>query len=387
MEVFMAQLTGVLAVLPLLILLPCPVPACSFCPTSQTRLTFRQEIEQAKLVLYVSAANPRLSADKNAAPGSGTTDLHVLAVLKSDPVLGKRKVIPVARYIPVLDPKDPPRFVVFCDAKGDQIDAYQGRSVNSPAVLPYLDGAKDLGTDRTKALVYAFRFLDHDDPIVAEDAFLEFARSTDKEIGEAMKLLGPDKLRRLVQNPKTRAEALSLFAFLLGGCGGDRDAELLKGMIERPDERVPSALDGLLGGLINLRPRQGWDLALAVLADQKKSFPERFAVLRMLRFFHGWKGDDAKKEILRGLAVAVEDGELADLGVEDLRRWKWWDLTAKVIAQYSKETHSSPIIRRAIIRYALSCPLPEARQFLERLRRQDLEMVREVEESLKLIQE
>jgi len=37
-----------------------------------------------------------------------------------------------------------------------------------------------------------------------------------------------------------------LFAFLLGVVGGEKDAEFLKGLIERPTERNRNALDGLL---------------------------------------------------------------------------------------------------------------------------------------------
>ena len=43
-----------------------------------------------------------------------------------------------------------------------------------------------------------------------------------------------------------------------------------------------------------------------------------------------------------------------------------------------------PITRRAIIRYALCCPLPEARQFVERIRTRETELVSEIEAGLRL---
>ena len=86
--------------------------------------------------------------------------------------------------------------------------------------------------------------------------------------------------------------------------------------------------------------------------------------------------------MLKGLALAVPQGDVADLAVEDLRRWKIWDLTAKVLAQYGKATHDTPIVRRTIIRYALCCPQAEARQFIDNLRRLDPGLVRELEEGL-----
>ena len=73
---------------------------------------------------------------------------------------------------------------------------------------------------------------------------------------------------------------------------------------------------------------------------------------------------------------------MADLAVEDLRRWGLWELTPKVLAQYGKPTHSSPIVRRSIVRYALCCPNPEARRFVETTRQQQRELVEDVEDSL-----
>src|SRR5262249_43686785 len=108
----------------------------------------------------------------------------------------------------------------------------------------------------------------------------------------------------------------------------------------------------------------------------------RFAVLRTLRFQQGWKPDETREQVLRGMQVLLPQGDMADLAVEDLRRWKVWDLTPEVLALYGRKTHDAPLMRRTIIRYALSCPRPEAAEFLKKLRQSDAGTVREVEESL-----
>src|SRR5262249_40317757 len=156
--------------------------------------------------------------------------------------------------------------------------AYRGRPVTSSAVLDYLEKAKGLqGKDRTQVLLHYFQYLDHRDPTVAGDAFLEFAKSSDQEIGQAARHLAPDNLRGLLDDPKTPPERLGIFALLLGACGSERDAQQLRAMIERPTDRTVAALDGLLGGYIHLRPREGWDLVVAILADPRRSFAERYA--------------------------------------------------------------------------------------------------------------
>ena len=362
--------------------LPTPSPACSLCGGAfNPQKTLRQDWEKAKLVLYGSATNPHLSGDGK---GTGTTDFKIEKVLKDDPFRGNTQVITLDRYIPVLDPKNPPKFVIFCDIFQGKLDPYTGRSVRSPALLDYLKGMEALkGKDKAELLQFLFQYLDHEDQTLADDAFIEFVRSGDADIGKAAKTLAPEKLRGLVQNPKISPERLSLFAFLLGVCGKEQDAALLRSMIDRPTERTTTALDGILGGYINLQPREGWELARKILADKKLPFPPRYAAVRTLRFYHGWKPAESRTEILRGFDSLIEDGEMADLAVEDLRQWKTWDLTGKVLAQYGKPSHIAPIIKRAIIRYALCCPLPEARQFVDSVRRQDPDTVRDLEEGLK----
>lgn len=342
------------------------IRACSLCNLTglKEQRTIREDLEQAKLILYGPASNPRFT-DANL--GTGVTDLHVLRVLKDTGALGKQKTIQLDRYIPVLDDKNPPRFVIFCDVVDGKLDPYRGRTVQSESVLQYIkevDGVKD--QERARQLLYYFQHLDNPDEVIAEDAFLEFARSSDREVGEVAGRLAPERLRKLLANPKTPAGHLSLFAFLLGGCGTNSDADLLRKLIDNPGPEGDSNLDGLLSGYIHLRPRDGWDLAYAILSDRDRPFLQQFAAVRSLRFYQGWKPEETRKEVLRCHAAVLTDGEIADLAIEDLRRWKLWDLTGVLLAQYGRDTHKAPITRRAILRYALSCPLPEARAFVQR---------------------
>jgi hypothetical protein len=170
---------------------------------------------------------------------------------------------------------------------------------------------------------------------------------------------------------------------LLGGCGGPRDADLLRDLLGQTGERYLNAYDGLLGGYIRLRPAEGWGLALGILGDGRKPLQVRLAVVRLLRFYHGWQPRESRALMLQGLKAMVVQGELADLAVEDLRQWQMWDLTRAVLALYGRKGYDAPIMQRALLRYALSCQDdPAARSFLVERRRQEPDLVKEVEESL-----
>jgi hypothetical protein len=235
---------------------------------------------------------------------------------------------------------------------------------------------------REAALLYYSKFLDNPDELIAEDAFLEFARSSDQEVGQAAKKLSPARLRTLLQNPKLDPDRISLFAFLLGNCGDAADADFLRQRIDQAKGDDMRALDGLLGGYIALRPSEGWKLTRDILSNARHDFLKKYAALRAVRFYMGWQPQAMKTSMLAAYQLVIPDGEMADLATEDLRRWKLWDLTPLILAQYGKATHDAPIVKRGIVRYALSCPLPESQRFLERIRGKDGELIRELAESL-----
>jgi hypothetical protein len=363
-----------------LLTLPCPAQPCSICNLQGT--TLRQDAQQAKLILYGPITKSRPGTDGL----GGVSDFQIEKALKTDPFLAGRKTIELPRLVPV-DPKNPQKYVIFCDVFNNKLDAYRGVAVKSPAMVEYLQGALALDPKNTEAsLLYFFKFIDHKDADVAQDAFLELARASDKEIGQVASKFPADKLRTWLQDPELPADRLNLFGFILGACGTDRDAILLRSFLDKPTDRNLAAYQGVLCGYIQLRPREGWDLAWGLLRDTKKPFLQRYAVIRALRFYHGWKPEESRRDVLKGVTLAVDQGELADLAIEDLRRWEIWDLTPVVLAQFSKKSHDTPIVKRCIVRYALTCPRPEARDFIEALRKKDPELVQDVEESLRVIQ-
>lgn len=357
-----------------------PAFACSLCGNAQQMLTFRQEAGQGtcRIVFYGTVV------ESDASPTGGTSKLRIDAVLKNDPFLGDKKEVVLPRYLPVLNPKDPPKFLVFCDVFKDRLDPYRGVPVDSAAAVQYVKGALALDPkDSTRRLIYFFEFLEHPDKRIAEDAFLEFAKSTDQEVGQASPRLSAAKLRGWLKDAKTPDHRVGMYAFLLGGCGGADDAALLQGMLQKSSDEILKAYDGILAGYIQLRPREGWDTAMATLRDGGKPFRVRDAVLRTLSFYHGWKPQESRTNVLRGLAAVLGQNDLADLGIEYLRRWQMWDLTDEVMALYGKKGFDAPLLRRKVIEYALTCPKPQAAAFVAERRKQEPELVRDVEESIR----
>jgi hypothetical protein len=350
---------------------------CSYCdPSNQKLQSFRQEARTSKFVVVGTLANPRLVGD------NGVTDLNVETVCKDDPALGKRKTLTLPRWIPV-DAKKPPRVLAFFDVYEGKLDPFRAVTLHGTAVTEYLKAALALDDrDRVASLLFYFGHLDSPDPEVASDAYLEFAKATDQEIGAVGPKLDPVKLRKLITDPKTPPERLGLLAFLLGACGTKNDADTLARLVEKSDERTAAALSGLLGGLIEIRPEDGWKWTTAILEDPKRPYQDKLAALGTLRFFHAYRPVEYRKPILTGMAAVVSRGDMADMAIEDLRRWHWWDLTKSILGEYNKPTHAAPLVKNAILRYALTSPDADSATFVKAVEAREPAAVREVRESL-----
>ena len=355
------------------------VPACSLCGTALRQApTFRQEaaLETARIILVGTAENSQLT--------TRTTDLRIAEVLRSDPVLRDKKVISVKQYLPISDPKNPPRYLVFCDIYKGDLDPFRGVPLKNADSMEYARHVLKLDPkDQTGNLLFFFRYLDNPDPEIARDAFLEFAKATDQEIAGVARRLDPAKLRAWLKARETPAERLSVYALLLGACGGDDDARFLKSMLDEASERTVNAYDGYLAGYIHLRPREGWELAHSLLRDGHKPMLIRLAGHRTLSYFHGAQPKDSAGAVQKGLDAMIAQGELADLAIEDMRRWGIRDRTRDILSLYGKKGFDAPLMKRSIVRYALSCKDdPTAAAFVEARRREDAELVKGVEEEL-----
>jgi hypothetical protein len=361
--------------LALLVAVPRPGLPCSLCGANLRQAPSIREDATQPTARVIAIGVPRTPKD------SATSVLDVTELLRNDPAAGKPKVIDLARYVPNNDV----RFLVFCDIFKDKLDPFRGIPLASADAAEYARRVLKLDPKDTAAnLHFYFRYLDHPDPEVARDAFIEFAKAHDQDITRAAPRLDAAKLRAWLKDPKTPPERLSVYALLLGACGRDDDAPFLRGLLNESEERVANAYDGILAGYTNLRPREGWELALEEVRDGHRPLQLRLAVVRMLRFWHGAQPEKSRDNVLRCIRAMLQQGELADLAVEDLRRWKMWDMTREVLPLYGRKGYDAPIVQRAIIRYALSCDDADCRAFLGERRKAEPDVVRDVEEEIRL---
>jgi hypothetical protein len=353
-------------------------PACPFC-MEERGPTLMGDFEQAAMVLVGSFKNARIA---NGGFEEGTTDFVIEQALKSHDIIKDKKIITLPRYIN--QPKN--KFLIFCEVYKKNIDPYRGEELSAGGeMVKYLSGGLALkDKSQGEKLRYCFDFLNCPEFAVALDAYREFARADYKDYKDMAKKLDPKILVAWLEDEKTPPYRYGLYASLLGHCGTAEHAKLLRKMIDDPEKSKGSGIDGMLASYVMLDPKEGWKYVKEIL-DESKDFALRYAALRTCRFFYGERPDlIATNDLVKGVALLLKHRDMADFAIEDLRRWKRWEMSDTILDLFGKESHNVGTIRRAILRYALRCPESRAKTFVAEQRKRDAEWVNDTEELLQL---
>jgi len=363
--------------------LPAALPACPFC---KPQLTLTNQINQASLVLYGTLANATPGADFR----EGTTDLQIDAVVKNHDTLKGKKVVTLSRYMPFASNKKY-KFLIFCDLLKEKIDPYSCLPVPADSDMPkYLKGALELKDvkDVGARLKFFFDYLDNADLEISNDAYHEFGNTDYRDYRDLAQKLPADKISKWLRDSKTPGSRFGLYASMLGHCGTEEDAKLLRSLLDDPQRRGSSGMDGILAGYTMLKPKEGWTHVRGLLKDTKRDFLIRHTALRAARFLWEFRPDLVEKtELVAGVCELLDDPNLADLAIDDLRKWGRPEIASRVLGLCSKPGYDIPIVRRSILRYALTFPQStSAAEFVADRRKKDPQMVADVEELLKLEQ-
>jgi hypothetical protein len=354
--------------------------------------TLREVAVEADVIVYGTIANPGLVGwdGKQRLPEKAAVHIH--QVIKGHRILKQRKVILFDCSSPIENPKRPRRYLLFFDVCNGKLAPCWDVDDCSPGIADYLKGAMALDQkDRPKALRYFSRYLETPDLEIARDAYLECSRARYQDLQGVAKTLTADRVLGWLQNPNTPRYRTGLYAQLLGHCGNGTHAAKLRKMLGERAIRMDCPFEGFLVGYTLLRPNEGWAyIREHILANRRAKFVVRYAGLRAMRFFWDHRPDVvARKALISGMCLLVGQDDMADLAIEDLRKWQVWEVSDKVLALANRQSHDIFVVRKALLRYALSCPAwqVEARDIVKAERKRDSDYVAEMEELLKLEQE
>lgn len=344
--------------------------ACPFC--AKLGKTLSDEAAQAEFVAAGLLKNPRIE---------GETDYEITDLIKGDEK-GPRTVT-LAKYLAVAR-NEPVARVIFGDIVEKRVDPFRIMVIRSDSFVPYLRGAvAHYNAKPAEKFAYFSQYLEHSDQNIALDAYQEFAKAPYVEVAAAAASYDADRLLELIRNPLTPGDRIGLYGLMVGVAGGAEDAKALRSLVENPDQRRINGIDGLLGGLCVLDPPQGLELSLDILSDSKASFNLRYAALEAVRFALLELQSFDREQVYERLQAALTIPELSDLIIDELRKYEQWQSLDRVLDLAKSPEYDIAVVRRAVLRFAIECPQPAARNYVEKVTKLDPHFVSDVRSSLK----
>ncbi len=255
------------------------------------------------------------------------------------------------------------------------------------AAVGYVMAAPDLRQPSAKRLAFFARFLEHANPLIAEDAYQEFAHATFDQTAEAAPKLSQSDLRRWLVDPRVPPERKGFYALVLGLAKNEPDraanAKLLHARILAKESDFRAGFDGILAGYLLLTGRPALELIESrYLTDEKAADGDVRGALKALRFYHDFGHDIPTDRIAAAEEHVLDRPEFAAEAITDLARWQDWRVVERIAELYERKGYSGPFIRRAIIGYLKACPEPAAATAVERLRQRDPTGVTDAEREL-----
>jgi hypothetical protein len=229
--------------------------------------------------------------------------------------------------------------------------------------------------------------LEHPDPAIAADAFTEFGLAPFTAVRAAASALDPARLRAWVSEPGIDARRRGLYGLLLGVAATTADdpavardcIDTLHRAVEAPADDFRAGFDGILAGVLVAEGPAGLDFLghRGLFGRQARALDQRH-LLAALRF----AGESLTETVPRERVVAATAALLASPAVAadatvDLARYQAWGTVAEVSQLWDTLGADDPLVRRAVAGYLTACPLPVARQELERIGRQNPGMLKQ----------
>jgi hypothetical protein len=259
----------------------------------------------------------------------------------------------------------------------------------SEVAVGYFFAAPDLRRPAADRLRYFARHLEHADPLVAEDAFGEFGRASLDEVSAVADAFDSERLRAWLADPAVPQHRQGFYGLALGLATGpgERQAnlEFLRRRVARADTDFRAGFDGQLGGYLLLDGEAALaDLEQRFLANPQAAVGDVRHAMSALRSYQQYGREIPVPRLAAALRRVLARAEFAEQAIADLARWEDWDALDQVAGLWDRSGYEAPEIRRAIVGYLCVCPLDEARDARERIRREAPALVAQVEQRLSL---
>jgi len=379
-----------------LVTMPQQVLACPFC--SATQQTISEEIAAAEICVIANLVQAAAAADDAtqfgpAADDTGMARFAVQEVLRGEPQaadLGEIELV----YFGTADPEksfliNALSFESLAPGKETvlRVDWATPLPLSSRGV-EYVKQLEKLPAKGAERLAFFQQYLEDEDPLLAQDAYDEFARAAYSEVISLGNQMDREQLISWIETPQVGPTRRRLYLTMLGVCGQAADAMHLESLllydyqlvkpgiatllttmahtgpaigvsvvdelIRADVRRKQQCLDALIAAYLKLRGPDGLALIEKKFLDNPNAeYSHIYAALMALRF-HGEETDVLPKErLLVSMRLLLDNEEIADQVVADLARWEDWSVLDRLVSMF-QSAEKDGWIRQPVVSYLLT---------------------------------
>jgi len=391
--------------------------ACPFCDAPSQTLREEMQSGDAAVLAKLLKEAPPISSDAvggaPADPNAGMATFEVIEVLRGQDALGDARQIQVVFF----GEADRDRVYLINGLGGEKIDWTTPLPL-SPAGVEYVRQLLAVPTSGIDRLAYYQEYLEHEDPLLAQDAYDEFARAPYADVVALKERMHHDRLVKWIADPAVSPSRRRLYLTMLGVCGSKDDLPLLESMIvsdfdamepfldqfvrnglalggpivlptwmemiQQDERRKKLGLDALVACYLILRGPDGLDLIdERFLKNPHVEYTYIYSTIMALRF-HGDENTGVlpRERLLKSMRLLLDNPDFADQVVLDLSRWDDWSVLDRLVEMFKKSDEKG-YVRQPVVSYLTVASEQQgdvgarAKAALEELERLDPETVKQ----------
>lgn len=246
----------------------------------------------------------------------------------------------------------------------------------TPRVVEYVESLGKLPEKGAERLAFFQKYFEDEESVLAFDAYDEFARAPYEDVIALKDRMDHDQLVKWILDPETSVNRRRLYFTMLSVCGGPGDLALLERLIRSDDRKEQAGLDALVSCYLKLKGPEGLELIeQEFLKNEEADYVDTLATISALRFHGSEEKVIPRERLVAAVRTLLDRPKMADMIIPDLARWEDWTVMEKLVDLFKNSTEDTIWVRVPVIQYLQVCPRPEAKKYIEELRKIDPDAV------------
>ena len=258
----------------------------------------------------------------------------------------------------------------------------------SPVAVDYVKQLDSLPASGPDRLAHMQKYLQHEDTLLAQDAYDEFARAPYKDVKGLRDRMDREQLLAWIESPTVSPSRRRLYLTMLGVCGtaddiprierlllsdsrrltpvaeavgalslaagGPLSVALAPESVRLDQRRQKLGLDAMVACYLALRGSEGLDLIdQRFLGDPDVDYSHVYSCLMAIRFLAEESDLVPRDRLLESARRMLDNRDFADQVIPDLARWKDWSVLDQLVSMFkgSQTGEFEKYIRDPIVTY------------------------------------